>query len=1167
MSKHKLFLIAVFLLGSMGLEAQDFAMQNGTINRCSGEFTDDGTGGPYTDTGYTLTICPDAPGNVVRLTFSAFSLQTSAGSGNSDYLIFYDGDNTNANSLGSYTGNISNLTVTASIYNPTGCLTVVFDPNGAPNTTFPGWSAEVDCTIPCAAPTMQSAITNPLPVGTEQSVGVCIGEMVTFSGQGSQAEPGFNLVDYIWDFADGTTANGLTVSHSFDEPGEYIVNLTVVDNNGCTNTNVIPLQVLVSTIPIFAGIQQIETEYCFGADIVLDAGEIISTTWTALPPQVVSGTTYLADGAGFSYNSPITFDIFEPGQTLENCSDLYSVFVNMEHSYMGDLGLTITCPDGTIVNLLTYPSGGGGTFLGEPVDDNTIDNLMPGTGYDYYWSPTATNGTWGENTNGLPQVNYTNNLGQNVTAYGGILPSGTYEAAGNMCDLVGCPLNGSWTFSVYDNLGADNGYIFSWGLNLNPALFPDVTTFTPIYGQGADSTWWEGPYIGMLSDDADVATLDLPGPGSYDYTYYATNNFGCTFDTTITITVTQAMAVTAGPDLLYACGDVQLQGSFVGMPPPLCSNDAGDYTYCYDNNQTQYFTYCPNNPGDGTTMTISFTAGSVENGFDEFWVFDGPDQNAPLLDGPIYGSLAGLSFTATNPNGCITIGVTPDGSVSCGSGSQAQWQYNVGCTTGGPDYTWHWTPDTNLDDNDVQNPVVSNLSQTTTYTLTGYPVGFPGCATTDEVTVTVDPLANPGTDTQISVCNTDAPFLMTDMLNGNPVSYGTWYDAFGTEVAGGMFDPAVNMAGNYQYVVSAGNCDMSAVLTIEMASPTMITLAADTIICHAGTANLNLVSQFFGKAPFQYTWTYDGQTIGTTDDMTYQPTASGEACLTVTDACQFTIQDCMSVTVLPSIDVAFTADTTGSCWPAPFVLTCTNDPSHYTQSHWQISDGSEYFNTATVNHTFESPGTYSVELILTNSKGCSYSASAANYLSSYPPPVANFDYSPKPTDASETEITFENLSSGQIQNYAWSFGQSPVLGYSTLVNPVYEFPLGIGGEYPVELTVRTIHNCTDKHSGVVIINDIFQIFVPNSFTPNGDGINDEFFIIGTDIDESRYHFQIFDRWGSIVFDSHDRSEPWLGDVNRGEYFAPNGVYTWRSVFISKTKGERKEMSGSVLLFR
>ncbi|MEZ4799555.1 MAG: hypothetical protein R2809_07260 [Flavobacteriales bacterium] len=57
--------------------------------------------------------------------------------------------------------------------------------------------------------------------------------------------------------------------------------------------------------------------------------------------------------------------------------------------------------------------------------------MEPGVGYDYWWSPTATNGTWADNS-------------------GGTLPSGTYESFGDLSDLVGCPLNGAWAIEVCD---------------------------------------------------------------------------------------------------------------------------------------------------------------------------------------------------------------------------------------------------------------------------------------------------------------------------------------------------------------------------------------------------------------------------------------------------------------------------------------------------------------------------------------------------------------------------------------------------------------------------------------------------------------------------------------------------------------------------------------------
>jgi len=160
--------------------------------------------------------------------------------------------------------------------------------------------------------------------------------LLIFSGVGSFAEPGFTLAQYFWNFDDGTidSLSGQLTSHTFNEPGEYVVTLTVEDNNGCQSLNTTPLQVLVSTIPTFPELNNITETTCFGEQVILQ-GSAESTQWTALPPQVVAGATYLADGAGFSYSTSLNFDFFDPGATLSTCADLYSIMVNMEHSYNG----------------------------------------------------------------------------------------------------------------------------------------------------------------------------------------------------------------------------------------------------------------------------------------------------------------------------------------------------------------------------------------------------------------------------------------------------------------------------------------------------------------------------------------------------------------------------------------------------------------------------------------------------------------------------------------------------------------------------------------------------------------------------------------------------------------------------------------------------------------
>lgn len=699
-----------------------FCMTSGTISTCSGTFYDSGGADSYSDDLITMTICPDTPGDVIQLDFGAFNLQQNSNPDNSDYLNFFDGNSTSALSLGSYTGtSLQGFTVTGTINNTSGCITIVFDPNGPANTTFAGWEAQISCTTPCANPTADSQlISSTAAPYVDGAFPWCVGLPLELDGTGSFAEAGFTIAEYAWNFDDGTidVTSGATASHTFTEPGEYLVSLTVTDNNGCSNLNLEPIRILVSTVPQFVDLAESNTDFCIGETGSLVVGDISSPLWTSAPPSVVAGQTYLADGVGFSFDSPLTFDFFAEGQVLEDCADLMDIFVNMEHTYMGDLNVQITCPNGTVVTVVQQPNGGAGTYLGQPDESDTPN---PGVGWDYAWAPTANTGTWGENAQD-PGVS---------------LPAGTYESEGDLCDLVGCPLNGTWTFNITDYLLADNGTIFAWGINFNPALYPGVTTFQPEIIDNFSSSSWSGPGITFSDPVTDSISFYMDTPGTYDYVFEVVNSFGCVSDTTITVNFEQAPLITAGPDQIFNCEPLLLTGGFQDLPTPVCTVAEGNYTYCYGENDNYIQTFCPDNPGDGiSAVEITFNSGSTENFFDEFYVYDGDDTNAPLLAGPLYGDLSGMVFTATNPDGCLTIQIQSDGSVSCASGSQTELNFDVGCAS--PfDYEWAWTPSTNLNPSSSPVTTLTALSETTVFTLTGYPTGHPLCVVTDDVVVEI----------------------------------------------------------------------------------------------------------------------------------------------------------------------------------------------------------------------------------------------------------------------------------------------------------------------------------------------------------------------------------------------------------------------------------------------
>jgi subtilisin-like proprotein convertase family protein len=145
----------------------------------------------------------------------------------------------------------------------------------------------------------------------------------------------------------------------------------------------------------------------------------------------------------FSWETEVS--IGDPSAILSDSIDV-SLFVNMEHSFMGDLTITYTCPNGQ--SLAVVQQGGGGTQIGIP---DQGDGTGPGVGWDYSWSPTATNGTWADNA-------------------GGALPAGMYESAQPFSLLEGCPVDGVWQIEICDAWGADDGYLFAWGIDFGNCI-------------------------------------------------------------------------------------------------------------------------------------------------------------------------------------------------------------------------------------------------------------------------------------------------------------------------------------------------------------------------------------------------------------------------------------------------------------------------------------------------------------------------------------------------------------------------------------------------------------------------------------------------------------------------------------------------------------------------
>jgi gliding motility-associated-like protein len=175
-------------------------------------------------------------------------------------------------------------------------------------------------------------------------------------------------------------------------------------------------------------------------------------------------------------------------------------------------------------------------------------------------------------------------------------------------------------------------------------------------------------------------------------------------------------------------------------------------------------------------------------------------------------------------------------------------------------------------------------------------------------------------------------------------------------------------------------------------------------------------------------------------------------------------------------------------------------------------------------------------------------------------PTAAFHTDPSSVNALYGPVTIQFINDTfNADTFLWEFGDGST---SSLKNPVHSYHTK--GNFNVKLTASNINSCYNSTliNNLVIIQDNNYIFIPNTFTPNGDGINDLFNVTITNL--KTYHIQIFSRWGQLVFESKDLLNSWDGNYNGKQ--ATWGVY----YYVIEGEGSDNAIvkrSGSITLIR
>ncbi len=198
-------------------------------------------------------------------------------------------------------------------------------------------------------------------------------------------------------------------------------------------------------------------------------------------------------------------------------------------------------------------------------------------------------------------------------------------------------------------------------------------------------------------------------------------------------------------------------------------------------------------------------------------------------------------------------------------------------------------------------------------------------------------------------------------------------------------------------------------------------------------------------------------------------------------------------------------------------------------------------------HCYTQAGSYNVSLTAVSGKGCANSLTINNLVNVYPVPQAAFTASPEATQIFDPEISLFDQSTGTPVYWHWDFGVPDTNKDTSLFqNPVWAYT--DTGTYTICLHIENAYGCTDSTCSPVLITDYYTFYIPNSFSPNGDGANDFFNGKGYNIID--YQLWIFDRWGDMIYTtgaarSPESSVPWNGKANNSKEVAQEDVYIWK----------------------
>ncbi len=458
---------------------------------------------------------------------------------------------------------------------------------------------------------------------------------------------------------------------------------------------------------------------------------------------------------------------------------------------------------------------------------------------------------------------------------------------------------------------------------------------------------------------------------------------------------------------------------------------------------------------------------------------------------------------------------------------------NASGSPGVPTYEWNTIP--------PQTTATATNLGAGTYSVT---VTDGTCVVIDNVTIgdTPSPTANINSHTD-EMCSSSNGTATVTATGGTPSYSYLWNTSPQQNTA-----TATNLAaGTYIVTVTdINNCsDTASVTIINIPGPTAVITNTSEENCgnSDGTATVTATG---GMPPYSYLWN--------TNPIQYDTTAinlaSGVYTVIVTDDnnCTDTATAIVNLIPGPVITINSTNEHCGHS-DGTAIATVTGGTPPYTY----LWDTYPPQNTDSITNL--SAGFYT---IVVSDGPCSSIETVE--IANIPGPVASFTVYPEITTLENAGCSFTDNSQGNISSWQWDFGdgnssseQNPYNTYTDL------------GTYTIVLIVTDNYGCVDSTKRTVIIKSVFTVYIPNSFTPDQDGLNEVFGPVCNGIDKDGFEMFIFDRWGEEIYATDDILKQWDGTKNNVN--VPVGIYAYYIVIKEEYSDKKYEYVGKINLIR